>query len=215
MSAPSHDTLAVAHVVCADAHTRVELIVSHLPRLAASAPPRAWYFADIPAGLEIALLHGSSDLAAAPALDGWLDDASASGLIVSSTRVSTSLVVDSGLFLGGRVPEFFLLATARHSARAATLLRDPVVDVRAEIDAIFTELIVDNDRDRALDLYASWLEHVATGKAPRTAGPPPEWALQASYVARLAHTQVVRLQGPESAVGLLNEAALVRTLVSS
>jgi hypothetical protein len=76
-------------------------------------------------------------------------------------------------------------------------------------------LIAKDDRRRALDLYASWLEHMATGKAQRPAGPPPEWALRASYVARLAHTQVVRLQGPESAGGLLHEAALVRTLLSS
>jgi hypothetical protein len=220
VSAPSHDALDVAHIACLDAHTRAELIMHHLPRLASSAPPRAWYFADLPApvqraALEIALLYGRSDPAASPDLDRWLADASASGLIVSSRRVSTSLFLDPELFLGGRVPEFFLMATARHSARAATLLRDPVVDIRAEIDAIFTELIVEDDRDRALDLYASWLEHVATGNAPGTTGTPPEWALQASYVARLAHTQVVRLQGPESAVGLLDEAALVRTLVSS
>lgn len=224
MSAPSHDELAVVHVDCTDAGARRQLIVTHMPRLAAGAiagaPARAWYFVDIPARvstgmLEVALLHGRSDPVVHRDLDRWVRDAYASGLIVSSRRVSESLVLNPQLFLGRRVPGYFLVATAQHSARAATLLRDPVVDVRAEIDAIFAELIAEDDRGRALDLYAAWLEHVATGQAPRPTGTPPAWALRASYVARLAHTQVVRLQGPESGGGLLHEAALVRTLLSS
>ncbi len=209
------EAMAVVELVCVDMRARLELIVCHLPRLGSGDPERAWYFADIPSGLEAAVLHAGSDPAASRDLDKWVGDASASGLIVSSTRVSTSLLLDPGLFLGGRVPAFFLAATARHSARAAALLRDPVVDIRAEIDAIFAELVDAGDRDRALNLYASWLEHVVTGKTPAPAGAPPEWALRASYVARLAHTQVVRLQGPDSGGGLLREAALVRTLLSS
>jgi hypothetical protein len=224
VSASSYDELAVVHVGCRDARARRELIVRHMPRLGAEAtagtPARTWYFVDIPAQistdmLEVALLHGRSDPVVNRDLDRWLRDADASGLIVSSRRVSESLVLNPQLFLGGRVPAYFLVATARHSARAATLLRDPVVDVRAEIDAIFAELIAEDDRGRALDLYAAWLEHVATGQASRPTGTPPAWALRASYVARLAHTQVVRLQGPESGGGLLHEAALVRTLLSS
>jgi hypothetical protein len=212
--------LAVVHVACADERARLELIVSHMPRLAASAPPRAWYFADIPSKLpadtlEVALLHGRSDPSVRRDLDRWVGDAGASGLIVSSRRVSASVLLNPALFLSGEVPGFFLLATARHSARAAALLRGPVIDLKAEIDAIFAELIARDDRARALDLYASWLEHVATGKAPRPAGTPPAWAVRASYVARLAHTQVVRLQGRDSGNGLLHEAALVRTLLSS
>ena len=113
----------------------------------------------------------------------------------------------------------------RGSARAATLLAQfggpaPEDTVASEIGALYAELVPRRaDRRLALELYAIWLERTAGGiVSDRSSHSSPKGCPlgnigRASLVARLAHTQAVRLRGPDYPGGLNQEAALVRSLL--
>jgi hypothetical protein len=115
-------------------------------------------------------------------------------------------------------------------------------EVIAEIGALFTAFVPRRaERGRAVELYVTWLERVAAGELEshvvsrcgstvQVAVPSvPEYVLlrrqlrrqtgeaviRDSVVARLAHTQAVRLRGPEFPGGLEREATLARALLTT
>ncbi len=132
--------------------------------------------------------------------------------------------VPLGATSGLRVPPFYLTAMADGSARVATLLAElggpaseqVVVD---EIAALYASLVPRQaERRGALELYATWLERTAAGTvgdgSPHSSPTGPIGHIaRASLIARLAHTQAVRLRGPDYPGGLDREAALVRSLL--
>jgi hypothetical protein len=133
-------------------------------------------------------------------------------LLPAGTFIDRPMVLDPQFFFSEPPPAFYIEALADDSARAAVILADAgrVSDdvVRDEIGAIHARLLPDvDDRLRALELHAVWLD----GSASSVAGA----SRLAMYVARLAHTQAVRLLGPQDTRDDFREAALVRTLVTS
>jgi len=222
----------VLHIVYTDLDARLELITRFLPRLESPSPRRRWFFVDVPigawSGLEVVQLHAPTDRSVKADLDAWLATCRTRGLVAAASFAERAMVLDPGLFLDGRVPAFYLAAMADCSARAAVLLErhgGPAPDhaVADEIARLFANRIPPRAaRRRALDLYATWLERTARGPSPeeRVERPdsesepdPDKGTVRATLVARLAHTQAVRLQGPDYAGGLTREADLVRSLL--
>lgn len=212
----------VVHLTYPDLQARFELITRCLPRLESATPTRRWFFADVPVGshtgLEVVQLHARTDRSAQAELEAWLEGCRAAGLIATATFADTAMVLDPGLFPDHRVPVFYAPAMADGSARAAVVLERagwPVSEsgVAAEIAALYAELVPrPGARHMALELYATWLEWAAA-PTPSPSIRPDRTTVRASLVARLAHTQAVRLRGPDYPGGLIREAEMVRSLL--
>lgn len=212
----------VVHLVYADLQARFEVITRCLPRLESAAPRRAWFFVDVPvdtrAGLEVVQLHARTDRSVRADFEAWLEDCRAAGLITTATFADAAMVLDPELFVDHRVPAFYPLAMADGSARATVVLERsgwPVSEqvVADEITTLYADLVPQRAaRLRALTLYATWLEWAAAPTHGPTT-PPDRMTLRASLVARLAHTQAVRLRGPDYPGGLMREAEMVRSLL--
>jgi len=218
----------VVHLVYAGLQARLELIARCLPRLQSESPPRRFFFVDVPlgatSGLEVVQLHPRSDSAVRSDLSAWLDSCRAHNLITTASFGGAPMVLNPAFFPNGRVPPFYLTAMADGSARVATLLAElggpaseqVVVD---EIAALYASLVPRQaERRGALELYATWLERTAAGTvgdgSPHSSPTGPIGHIaRASLIARLAHTQAVRLRGPDYPGGLDREAALVRSLL--
>ena len=218
----------VAHVAYVDLQARLELITRYLPKLQSESPRRRWFFVDVPvgttSGLEVVQLHQARDASAQSDLVNWLESGRAANLITSATFADASLVLQPAFFPNGRIPPSYLTAMADGSARAAALLagfRGPAPEstVSSEIGTLYATLFPrPADRRLALELYATWLERIASGtigdaSKSSPSGPAPRNIGCAGLVARLAHTQAVRLRGPDYPGGLNQEAALVRSLL--
>ena len=214
------------HLAYASLQARFELITRFLPRLESASPSRRWFFVDVPidatSGLEVMQLHAKTDRSAPADLVAWLDACRAARLVTAATFADTAWVLDPGLFLNYRVPVFYLAAMADGSERAAVLLdrvrgNPSEQQVAEEISTLYAQLVPSRAaRLRALELYATWLERTAAGtadQAPPTAARPDRDTVRASLVARLAHTQAVRLLGPDYPGGLNREAGMVRSLL--
>ena len=218
---------SVIHLAYADLRARLALITGYLPRLQSNSPLRRWFFVDVPvgttSGLEVVQLHPPADRLARSDLVEWLASCRATDLITSATFADASLVLQPAFFPNGQVPRFCLATMASCSARAAVLLGQhggpvPEDTVATEISALYAEFFPRRaDRHLALDLYATWLEHTASGtvvdRASQSSPTGSPLGKSIGVVARLAQIQAVRLRGPDYPGGLIQEAALVRSLL--
>lgn len=213
----------VVHLSYADLSARLALIARYLPGLQSESPLRRFFFVDVPvgttSGLEVVQLHMPTDRLARSDLSDWLAVCRANNLITAASFAAAPLVLNPAFFPRRRVPPFYLQAMADCSARAATLLAHsggpaPEDTVSSEIAALYTAYFPRRSNRRgALELYAAWLEHTATGSVAPTPTRVDRQTVQWGLVARLAHTQAVRLRGPDYPGGLMREAALVRRLL--
>jgi hypothetical protein len=212
----------VLHLAYLDEQARFELITRFLPRLESTSPRRRWFFVDVPidtrSGLEVVQLHARTDRSVKADLVVWMNACRSARLITAATFADQAMVLDPGLFLDQRVPVFYPLAMADGSARAASVLgrlgrsaSEP--EVAGEIAALFTALVPTQITRRfALELYATWLDWAAAPTA-NVAARPDRMTIRASLIARLAHTQAVRLFGPDYSGELRREAEMVRSLL--
>src|SRR5579859_3176009 len=198
----------VLHVTYPDLAARLELITGRLGRLTSRQPLRQLFFADVPiadaTGLEIVQLHERDDRPVLAELDEWRTSCCADGLIRTATPARASLVLDRRLFLGGRVPASYIAQMVIHSARAAEVLGRlgrpaSEAEVARELAALYLRLLPGiRERQHALEWHAIWLERTANGTnhpGRQTIAVDPK-SVRASTIARLAHTQAVRLRGP-------------------
>jgi hypothetical protein len=227
----------IIHLTCASRDARRRLIAEYLPKL--SADQRRWFFVDLPPGLELCLLHARSDMSVRSDLDAWVSSSRAAGLIDTDSFTDASRALDSRLFFDQAAPGFYVKALVMCSVRAADLLRAGFTSddvVAREVATLYTSLVPRlQDRQRALEHYATWLEQLGgpganfTGDArwsvhddDPTLGrlrsamrrqtarlarclsarlgadyQPARNMVADALVARLAHTQVVRLNPAE------------------
>jgi hypothetical protein len=215
----------VLHISYPDLAARLELITARIGRLTSRQPWRQLFFADVPigdaAGLEIVQLHQRNDGSVLAELDEWRTSCCADGLIRTATQARASLVLDRRLFLGGRVPASYVTEMVVDSDRAAEVLgrlrrAASEAEIASELEALYVRMLPDvRERQHALEWHAIWLERTANGTnhpGRQTVALDPK-SIRASRIARLAHTQAVRLRGPDYDDWLVREAKLVRELI--
>ena len=165
-----------------------------------------WWWSDIAVGVV--------ELACAPVslhqLVGEADDAAG--------PPHSPCVLHPDLFPEGLVPPSYADIHCAFSRSALGLLqRGPVDDgaVALELARCATELEPNPDlRRAALTEYAAWLERRANGGGlDRQSTTLSHETIQTRLIARLLHTQAVRLRGPGA--DLATEAAIVTALASA
>jgi hypothetical protein len=161
--------------------------------LAERWPERRWWWADV--------------ALPAPALEV--------GVASEDAGSGSALILQPGLFPGGRVPDWYPVALSDTARAAVAILAahspggEPVPwdAVRTELSRLYESLVPDRaQRSLVIDWHARWISAM---RAPAEGAHSRE---RAAVVARLAHLQVVRLRGPGGADEIAREAELVRSL---